>query len=499
MKKRFMSLILAMLMTFSLVSTSAFALEVEDVAALDNSFALYNDAYESQQTFDLSSVQTGAASISITEDVNFTDAGIVESTVLPQSMALADDTNTPPVAALQVVILNPESMVNGNFTTETQFAWLWAYNGELFTYDPDGDDIVDMKIGGISSDDIIGTLNGGIGFATQFSTAAQYILTFQVQDSRGAWSNVAQYAFEIEPADGNTRPVCGIGISSNKVAVNQLMMVSWADSSDSDAGDSITGCGGVVIKEGVMTNLADYAMQVGQDYCVLSFAEAGTYEIRMRVCDSHNAWSNWVTFNVQVESVRLTNVVVEGITDLESSHSYWVRQDEAKNCFVENSHAGAAYLCEDFGSHSLPYFLPHKLVMDTCFSVSGRVVTESGTPVANTTVTIRMPVYGSTGIRQTVSTNSNGYFTYDPSSHQYWVDIGYYTSTSDVDLLHSGTMNAQYIRYSNSTGTTFVYPTSVSVSALGTTYSEDVICEIGYSQDPVIGNLVYIGGEWYYL
>jgi hypothetical protein len=110
-----------------------------------------------------------------------------------------------------------------------------------------------------------------------------------------------------------------------------------------------------------------------------------------------------------------------------------------------------------------------------------------------------MPVYGSTGIRQTVSTNSNGYFTYDPSSHQYWVDIGYYTSTSDVDLLHSGTMNAQYIRYSNSTGTTFVYPTSVSVSALGTTYSEDVICEIGYSQDPVIGNLVYIGGEWYYL
>ena len=212
MKKRFMSLILAMLMTFSLVSTSAFALEVEDVAALDNSFALYNDAYESQQTFDLSSVQTGAASISITEDVNFTDAGIVESTVLPQSMALADDTNTPPVAALQVVILNPESMVNGNFTTETQLAWLWAYNGELFTYDPDGDDIVDMKIGGISSDDIIGTLNGGIGFATQFSTAAQYILTFQVQDSRGAWSNVAQYAFEIEPADGNTRPVCGIGI-----------------------------------------------------------------------------------------------------------------------------------------------------------------------------------------------------------------------------------------------------------------------------------------------
>ena len=75
-----------------------------------------------------------------------------------------------------------------------------------------------------------------------------------------------------------------------------------------------------------MTNLADYAMQVGQDYCVLSFAEAGTYEIRMRVCDSHNAWSNWVTFNVQVESVRLTNVVVEGITDFANRNTRWVNK-----------------------------------------------------------------------------------------------------------------------------------------------------------------------------
>ena len=497
MKKRFMSLVLATMMVFSLVSTSAFALGVEDT--VDNTFVLSNDAYEIHQMFDLSSLQNTAPDVSIPENAHFTDTGITESIAEPQPMALVDDVNTPPVAALQVVILNPESMVNGNFTTETQLAWLWAYNGESFTYDPDGDDIVDMRIGGIFSDDIIGTLNGGIGFATQFNTAAQYILTFQVQDSRGAWSNVAQYAFQIEPADGNTRPVCEIGISSNKVAVNQLMMVSWADSSDSDAGDSVTGCGGVVIKDGVMSNLADYAVQVGQDYCVLTFTESETYEIRMRVCDSHDAWSDWVTFNVQVEDVRLTNVVIEGITDLEGSQSYWVRQNEAKNCQVENSHDGAAFLCENFGSHSFPYSLPRKLVMDTNFFVWGQVVTESGIPVPNTTVTIRMPVYGSTGIRQTVTTDSKGYFTYNPSSHQYWVDIGYYKSTNDVDLLHSGTMNAEYIRYSSSTGTTFVYPTSVSVSALGTTYSEDVICEIGYSQDPVIGSLVYIRGEWYYI
>ena len=50
-----------------------------------------------------------------------------------------------------------------------------------------------------------------------------------------------------------------------------------ADSSDSDAGDSVTGCGGVVIKDGVMSNLADYAVQVGQDYCVLTFTETRRY------------------------------------------------------------------------------------------------------------------------------------------------------------------------------------------------------------------------------
>lgn len=83
MKKRFLALILAMSMAFSLMSTSAFALEVEGTPAADSSFALYSDAYETQQTFSLSSVQTGAATISIVEDVNFTDAGIVESTVLP--------------------------------------------------------------------------------------------------------------------------------------------------------------------------------------------------------------------------------------------------------------------------------------------------------------------------------------------------------------------------------------------------------------------------------
>ena len=156
--------------------------------------------------------------IDISGDVNFaTSDQIQEDMGSNIPLIYNDGANHAPVAELKATILNPESMVNGHFTTQTQIAWLWEFNGEKFTYDPDGDTIVNMSIGGISSNDIIGTINGGIGFATQCKTPAQYILTFKVQDSKGAWSNTAQYVFEIEPVDGNTRPVCHLGTSSRDI------------------------------------------------------------------------------------------------------------------------------------------------------------------------------------------------------------------------------------------------------------------------------------------
>lgn len=138
------------------------------------------------------------------------------------------------------------------------------------------------------------------------------------------------------------------------------MLISWADSYDNDTGDSVSGANGIVIKDGSMTTIEDYAEEVGTDYCILSFDKAGTYEIRMRVSDSHGAWSNWVVFNAVVG-------------------------------------------------------------------------------------------------------------------------------------------DSSYIRYSPSTGTNFVNSTTVKVSSGGDSYSEKVICEIGYSKNPIIGNFVYYKGEWYYI
>ena len=213
-----------------------------------------------EQTISNATLQQGYPEISMPDETSFVTAGIDAQTVSQDVSVMAE--NQAPVADLRVTVLNPDSMVNGNFTTETQIAWLWSYNGENFTYDPDGDAITNMSIGGISNSDLVGTLTGNIGFVTQFQTAAQYQLTFQVQDARGAWSNVAKYTFAIEPADGNTRPVCQIGITSNNLVPGQLMMISWADSYDNDAGDTLTSVGSKIIADdGTVTTLNDHLVQ----------------------------------------------------------------------------------------------------------------------------------------------------------------------------------------------------------------------------------------------
>lgn len=476
-------------------------LEIPDeIIVSDGTTSIYNDGAMNE----VISFAEVTSEIDISGDINFATSDQIQEYVGSNVPLIYNNgTNRAPVAELKATILNPESMVNGHFTTETQIAWLWEFNGEKFTYDPDGDAIVNMSIGGISSDDIIGTINGGIGFATQCKTPAQYILTFKVQDSKGEWSNTAQYVFEIEPIDGNTRPVCHLGTSSRDICPKQPIMISWEDSVDDTVGDQVTGFNGVAIKDGNMTNISEYVIEATSTNCVLTFPDVGDYEIRGRVVDSHGAWSNWVVFDVKVSNAVLKDIHIDGIESLESQTSYWVRQKEARNFnAVSPSDGGAQYLCDNFGSHALPSHFPSKMVMDTKMGVSGYVTTENGTPVRNATVRIEMPIHSnrSGGLYKLVSTDSNGYFSYRPETKQYWVDLGLYESESQVNLMFAGTILTEYSRYSRSTGTNFVEIGTITVSAMGQSYSEDVIIELGYSQKPIIGNLMYHGGsQWTYV
>lgn len=452
--------------------------------------------------FSINEIQQQLNEISIANDEEFSDSKIEES-IIEDSKVLVDNLsmdNQPPVAGLKIIVLNPESMINGKLTTKTQIAWLWSYNGQNFTYDPDGDSIADMRVGGISNSDIIGTITGNIGFATQFKTAGQYQLTFQVQDSRGAWSNIAKYVFSIEPADGNTRPVCKIRYSSNTLIPNQLMMISWDGSTDNDSGDKIASIGGIVIKDGVTTALGDFVKQLNETDCIVSFGEVGSYEIWFRVGDTHNAWSDWVIFTVNVENTAISNVQIHGIYEETSQSAWWVDNFQARGFSVEASWDGANYLFEHFGSHNFPSSLPKKMVTDNNFEVSGRLLTASGSPIVNTSVKINMSLTAGRGINQTVLTDEDGYFLYKPTTQQFWTDTGY-LSNGNINYEYLGDFSGQetqYVRFSSSTGTNYLYPTEVRVTAGGKTYSEDVTCLAGYTKIPMVGNLMYVQGEWFY-
>lgn len=127
--------------------------------------------------FSISDSGKKASELIIGNDAEYEFKGIEETIIEVEKAVLG--TNQPPVAELQPVILNPDSLINGQITTNTQIAWLWSYDGIDYTYDPDGDSISDMQIGGISNSDIIGMMHGDIGFATQFTVAGQYQLPFK--------------------------------------------------------------------------------------------------------------------------------------------------------------------------------------------------------------------------------------------------------------------------------------------------------------------------------
>lgn len=231
-------------------------------------------------------------------------------------MPLSD--NRPPIAGLKYLILNSDSLLNGQITTQTQIAWLWSYNGEDFSYDPDGDEI-SHSLDGISSSDIVGFLNGNIGFVTQFSTPAQYIMSYQVEDEHGAKSNVVTYTVNVESPDGRTRPSCVLGATTLTPHANEVMAIQYG-TTDTDGDPTVNVRGTVVDPTGVQHPFTDYVVDIGgtlqytTTVAYLRFPAEGDYNFSISVQDKYGAWSNWGRFVVQVASGELvfSNVTITG-------------------------------------------------------------------------------------------------------------------------------------------------------------------------------------------
>lgn len=245
--------------------------------------------------------------------------------------------NSAPVAGLTLIVANPESIVNGKATTDTILYWVWNDGENVYTYDPDGDEIASYNISGIN-EYVTGNVSLGgevVGFATQITEAGPHELIYYVTDSNGNTSNVVRYTIEIEPADGNKRPVCSLKVIKGPYIMNKNVVFNWSDSYDEDNGDYISAVRVRVYTDNgyeLVTTNSEYYVTADNNGITLKFSQTGTYTVMVSISDNHNAWSNWVGGTITVEEPILK------LTDTEWKDSKSVRtKPTGSNSYVNHT------------------------------------------------------------------------------------------------------------------------------------------------------------------
>lgn len=422
-------------------------------------------------------------------------------------MPFAD--NQPPVAGLKYLIMNADSLLDGQITTQTQIAWLWSYNGENFSYDPDGDEI-SHSLGGISNNDIIGFLSGNIGFVTQFSTPAQYIMTYQVQDVHGAKSNIVSYTIDVESPDGRARPNCVLGATTLTPHANEVMAIQYG-TTDVDGDPIVSVRGTVVDPNGVQHPFTDYIVEIDgklqydANVAYLKFPAEGNYGFSMSVQDKYGAWSNWGKFTIQVASGELifSGITITGDKGLapidpipDTSANRWL--DYRMTLALAQDETAFP---DDIWMASTSFDPPNGLsgeYLSYYFTISGYLKYKDGTPKANTTVDIKVPLtntlYYSLPIstfRATAVTNSNGYFSYTCNGiDEYFKKLGYKTVSLESGI---GTFaNSAFTGSLNSMS--FIVGTNLYLStSAGGSYNRPVMGLVGWFPR------VMMGGHYIYI
>lgn len=109
--------------------------------------------------------------------------------------------NQAPVAGLLLLVLNPESLKDGQITTETQFFLAWVWEGIAYTYDPDGDSL-ELYLNGIPGSFMFRfpSEDGGFtydGMIVQCTQPLAYEIEFFAVDSEGLKSNIVEDVIDV--------------------------------------------------------------------------------------------------------------------------------------------------------------------------------------------------------------------------------------------------------------------------------------------------------------
>lgn len=482
--KKTVSLILTFII--ALMPASVYAAETEKTNDAIN--LVLSEGYNTDARISLDNCD---ATFNLADSFDLTDSVIDNSDEeqkddLPS--VLADTENTPPVADLSYMVANQDTLLDGSFTTDTIIYWLWSNGTTDYTYDPDGDEITGRFLGGIN-EYVLGNVTIGdkvVGFATKFNVAAQHELVYYVQDENGAYSNIVRYAFSVEPADGNKRPVCLVSVSDTKPLVGENVKFSWKGSYDPD-GDSLSSVRVRVCdsdgNEELVGGSSKYFVGMGDSCVYLKFDTIGKYTIRIEIGDANNNWSNWHTSTVEVrEALVLKDVKL-------TSDDYGIDEgfkwgDYAKS--IEYANEGRYSPEEIFSMITVdrkPACFANKDYLGVNWTVSGYVVTESGLPAVNEKVKIVVPM-PEQPFEKEILTDSRGYFSYTSNK------ISWYKIWRDEDTIIGwpAGISSDWCVYGSKNTTTWFYDTYLSVYCDHSEKFFGILATTGSDLEAVLGN-----------
>lgn len=122
------------------------------------------------------------------EDLTLEQQDVGEITSVDE-LTSEESVRTVPIAGLVPIIVNEDSLINGNISTTTLIAFLFNDSDE------DGDTIVNRYVGGSAANYIIGEIDGG--FVVNVTDPGTYELLYQVEDSNGELSEVIGFTFTV--------------------------------------------------------------------------------------------------------------------------------------------------------------------------------------------------------------------------------------------------------------------------------------------------------------